>query len=231
MEVTFAATQSLSSYAKLSKLPSSCSTSTRFSPSFFHPKASLFAHQSAQNLGFSVLRLQCVRIKPCPQRNLAVFCSSEGGNTPNVAQGWLLEPVGDGDWKHLGYKVEKPGAYEIFSSEMIVGGVPEKADLVIPVATVSRVHARIENKEGSLFVTDLDSTNGTYLNEKRVPPGATARVAPGSLLTFGDTHLAKFRVSKLEKVLKTETKAEPETESEEKAESEEAAAPQPETGS
>lgn len=233
MEATATATvaQSLSSFTKLSKLPSSCSTSssTPFSPPFFHCKTSLFTHKFAQKLAFQRLKLQCVRIKPCPQRSFAVVCASEGGNTPvDVAQGWLLEPVGDGDWKHIGFKVEKPGSYEIFSSEITVGRVPEKVDLVIPVATVSGVHARIDNKEGSLFITDLDSTNGTFINEKRVPPFATDRVPPGSLLTFGDTHLAIFRVSKLEKARETDSEAE--SESEKKAESQEAAA-QPETAS
>jgi len=94
MEATFAATQSLSPCTRLCKLPSSCSTSTPFSPSFFHHKTSVFTHQYAKNLGFRVLRLQCVRIKPCPRKNFAVVCASEGGNAPNVAQGWLLEPVG-----------------------------------------------------------------------------------------------------------------------------------------
>ena len=51
------------------------------------------------------------------------------------------------------------------------------------------------------------------------------------LWVAGDTHLAIFRVSKLEKVLKTETETETEPESEEKADVEEAAAPQPETAS
>lgn len=53
---------------------------------------------------------------------------------------------------------------------------------------VSGLHARIQNKEGNLLITDLDSTNGTYINEKRVPPGATAVAPPGSLLTFGNYH-------------------------------------------
>ena len=33
---------------------------------------------------------------------------------------------------------------------------------------VSQLHARVFNKDGSWFVEDLGSTNGTYLNTKRV---------------------------------------------------------------
>lgn len=218
------------SYAKISKPLGSCSTSTSISPSLLQCKTSFLAYQSAQYLGLKRLKLQCIKIiKPTPQRKVGVVYASEGGTSPaNVVQGWLLEPVGDGDWKHIGAKVAMPGAYEIFSSdEMVVGRVPEKADLVIPVATVSGLHARIQNKDGSLFVTDLDSTNGTYINEQRVLPGSTAVVPPGSLLTFGDTHLAIFRVSKIKKTIDNEAK-----DSDEKAENEgtEAAA-KPETTS
>ncbi|RZC79105.1 hypothetical protein C5167_003310 [Papaver somniferum] len=81
-----------------------------------------------------------------------------------------------------------PGAFEIASSVVTVGRLPEKADMVIPVATVSGVHARIKVKEGNLLVIDLDSTNGTFIDKKRLSPGVVAMVSPGNCLTFG-THL------------------------------------------
>ncbi|MED6150523.1 hypothetical protein PIB30_073146 [Stylosanthes scabra] len=118
--------------------------------------------------------------------------------SPDASEKWLLQPVGDGDTRHIGFKVEMPGAYEIASREVTVGRVPEKADLVIPVATVSAVHARIQKKQGNLLVTDLDSTNGTFVDDKRLRPGVVTTVSPGSSITFGDTHLAMFRVSKVE---------------------------------
>lgn len=224
-----AAAQSLSYHPRLPKSPAATCSTTSLSPSFLNCRTSLFL--SAKNLRLS--NLEYIRIKHCSQRNVGVGVvhASQGGSvtvaSPDVAQGWLLEPVGDGDWRHIGYKVAMPGAYEIFSSnKMTVGRAPEKADIVIPVATVSGLHARIQSKGGSLFITDLDSTNGTFINEKRVPPGATALVPPGSLITFGDTNLALFRVSRLEKAQEIEE------ETEEKAESESIeVAPQPETTS
>lgn len=68
----------------------------------------------------------------------------------------------------------------------------------VPVATVSGVHARLEAKDdGTLAVTDMDSTNGTYVNERKLVPGFAVAVNPGSLLIFGDIHLAMFRVTKV----------------------------------
>ncbi|KAL9228648.1 hypothetical protein vseg_004203 [Gypsophila vaccaria] len=194
-------------YAKICKPP----TSTCISQSFLHCKTSPRTNQSRGNTGFRRLSSHCTIFKheiECTRKNVGIVqAASDGGpaSTGVTAQGWLLEPVGDGDYKHIGFKVEMPGAYEIFSREVIVGRVPDKADLVIPVATVSGIHARVQNKEGNLLVTDLDSTNGTFINEKRVPPGATALVPPGSLLTFGDTSLAIFRVSRVEKTTEDTT--------------------------
>lgn len=41
--------------------------------------------------------------------------------------------------------------------------------------------------EEYLVVTDLDSTNGTFIGEKRLVPGVAAAALPGSLVTFGTT--------------------------------------------
>lgn len=130
---------------------------------------------------------------------LSLRCSSAATGSPSAvvsSERWILEPAGDGDWKHIGYRVARPGAIEIAPEAMTVGRVPENADVVIPVATVSGVHARLEKKDGNLVVTDMDSTNGTYVNERKLVPGFPVAVQPGSLLIFGDIHLAMFRVRK-----------------------------------
>ncbi|KAM7274822.1 hypothetical protein ACFE04_016688 [Oxalis oulophora] len=138
-----------------------------------------------------------------------------GAQRPSTdsAEGWLLVPVGDGDSRHIGFKVEMPAAFEISSNEVTVGRVADKADVVIPVATVSGVHARIQIKAGKLLVTDLDSTNGTFIGEKRLQPGIPYPAPAGSYVTFGDTNLAIFRVSKLERAEAVEEPAEEESES------------------
>ncbi|KAJ1264611.1 hypothetical protein BS78_08G012700 [Paspalum vaginatum] len=126
-------------------------------------------------------------------------CSSsatDGASTAGPSERWILDPAGDGDWRHIGYKVARAGAIEIVSDAVTVGRVADQADVVIPVATVSGTHARLEKKDGRLLVTDLDSTNGTYINERRLNPGFPIPVEPGSFLIFGDIHLAMFRVRK-----------------------------------
>ncbi|KAJ4771958.1 hypothetical protein LUZ62_056215 [Rhynchospora pubera] len=132
------------------------------------------------------------------RRRTGLRCLASGSSSAGSSERWILEPVGDGDFSHIGYKVAQPGAFEVASSSVTIGRVPEKADVVLPVATVSGLHARLDKKDGLLLVTDLDSTNGTFINEQRLKPGAVTPVPPGSYITFGDTNLAIFRVTKAE---------------------------------
>lgn len=50
---------------------------------------------------------------------------------------------------------------------------------------VSRRHARIYTRDGTCFVEDLDSTNGTFLNGERVTPYLPYAFRDGDALTFG----------------------------------------------
>ncbi|CAO2147491.1 unnamed protein product [Urochloa humidicola] len=153
------------------------------------------------------------------KRRNRLGCSSslaDGPSTVGTSVKWILDPAGDGDWRHIGYKVARPGPVEITSDAVTVGRVADKADIVLPIATVSGTHARLEKKDGRLLVTDLESTNGTYINERRLNPGFPIPIDPGSFLIFGDIHLAMFRVRKMivEVPIESDAAAQQETQTE-----------------
>jgi FHA domain-containing protein len=56
--------------------------------------------------------------------------------------------------------------YEL-EDELIVGR-GEKCDIVLSDTYCSQVHARIFRKDGSVFIEDMGSTNGTFLNRRKV---------------------------------------------------------------
>lgn len=56
--------------------------------------------------------------------------------------------------------------------------------------TVSRIHAQIHMERGKVYLTDLGSTNGTYLNEKLIEPHRPVQLHSGD-----DLMLGKLRVS------------------------------------
>ncbi|MDQ2075569.1 FHA domain-containing protein [Marinimicrobium sp. ABcell2] len=60
-------------------------------------------------------------------------------------------------------------------------GRSSECDITLAVAHLSRRHARLEIQDGLLYVKDLGSANGTYLNGVRV---SEARVRRGDELSF-----------------------------------------------
>ncbi len=66
----------------------------------------------------------------------------------------------------------------------IVGKLPERCDIVIDHPSVSRVHARLERQGKDYYLCDLNSTNGTFLNGKRLMVNERALIHPGDEIGF-----------------------------------------------
>ena len=60
-------------------------------------------------------------------------------------------------------------------------------DLVLNDMIVSRVHCAIYEDSGCIYIADMQSTNGTYLNKKRIE--APHKVKDGDLLLVGKSLL------------------------------------------
>ena len=77
------------------------------------------------------------------------------------------------------------GAQVPLQPETSVGSQPGN-DLVLRDRFVSGHHARLRWDGVSWWVDDLNSTNGTFVNQQRVAPGAPAALTTGALLQIGD---------------------------------------------
>lgn len=86
---------------------------------------------------------------------------------------------------------DRCGDIPLSASHLILGKSREKADIVLPDDTVSRIHARIELRTDGFYVNDLYSTNGTWLNGRRIEPGNAVRLSDGAALGMGSL---QFRV-------------------------------------
>ena len=67
-------------------------------------------------------------------------------------------------------------------AELVVGRDPKSCDVVLEHPTVSRRHAQLHHRDGAWVLQDLDSTNGTRINGKRV---ARCRLEPGDRVMLG----------------------------------------------
>jgi len=94
---------------------------------------------------------------------------------------WILESSGSASGE-LTFRLP-PGGIKT------VGRAP-RADFIVDVALVSRLHCRLEAGDNNLDVIDLSSTNGTYVNGKRVK---RARLTSGDRLRVGRVELTVRR--------------------------------------
>ena len=76
-----------------------------------------------------------------------------------------------------------PTEYSLLKDEMTLGRGTEN-DLVVPHASVSRAHARIQRRNGMYQLVDLNSTNGTFLNDQ--PVHGSVPLDPGSEVRLGE---------------------------------------------
>ena len=67
---------------------------------------------------------------------------------------------------------------------LILGKSRKQSDVVLPGAAVSRKHARIERRMDGYYVTDLFSTNGTFLDGRRLESGQAVVLKNGAQLTL-----------------------------------------------
>lgn len=53
------------------------------------------------------------------------------------------------------------------------------------IKTVSRNHARISVESGKLILTDIGSSNGTFIDGKRLSPNVPTKIESGTMVRFG----------------------------------------------
>lgn len=74
--------------------------------------------------------------------------------------------------------------YEIDKSPYMIGKMRNKADGVISDSKVSRIHACIREDKGRYYLSDLNSTNGTCINDRKLSHNETAELSDGDTVRF-----------------------------------------------
>lgn len=75
---------------------------------------------------------------------------------------------------------------KILEFPFYIGKITDGMDAVIMESTISRVHAKITLEDENLYITDMGSTNGTYLNEENIQPHTRMQIRIGDLLRFAN---------------------------------------------
>ena len=91
---------------------------------------------------------------------------------------WLLKTAED---------AEAPFTFRILPGNIKTIGRAARADFIVDAALVSRVHCRLTAfPDGGLELRDMDSTNGTFVNGRRV---AEVVLSDGDVINIGGNDL------------------------------------------
>jgi pSer/pThr/pTyr-binding forkhead associated (FHA) protein len=79
------------------------------------------------------------------------------------------------------------GRFELGTGSLLLGRLPE-CDVMLEDSLASRMHARVSVQDTHVVLEDLHSTNGIYVNERRVVRGAVLR--HGDRILIGTTEIS-----------------------------------------
>jgi len=72
----------------------------------------------------------------------------------------------------------------ISNHALIIGRNTKASDIVIDEGEIGKIHAEVFKKDLQLFVRDLNSLNGTFVNKQRILPYQTIQIEDGDTVTF-----------------------------------------------
>lgn len=80
---------------------------------------------------------------------------------------------------------QEPVVYKVNHNEILIGSSPSNS-IVIKEHTLSKKHLKIIEDEGSWFVIDQGSTNGSFVDEEQLIPGKRTKITSESVVSLGD---------------------------------------------
>lgn len=140
-----------------------------------------------------------MKCKECQMENIdgAFFCEECGAklDTGNELQDTAIDLGSTSQAAALVLKTQDGSKLEIPSKDEVVIGREDPISEVFPDLDltafdgadggVSRKHAVIHRSGTGYSIEDMGSTNGTYVNKKRVKPNAPQVIKPGDEIRFG----------------------------------------------
>jgi len=74
----------------------------------------------------------------------------------------------------------------IMKDSMLLGRLSDSVDYTIKNKAVGKIHAEIIKKEDSYYIIDLNSVNGTYINNERIACSTAVRLRNGDIVTLAN---------------------------------------------
>lgn len=140
-----------------------------FAPKFLKPKQQKSGGEEDFNY----------RYAPTFENSVLEDAQSDVGNTVFIPWTENCENKLYGtDWKNK-YHID------LSRLPLTVGKLAGMVDMVINEQSISRMHARFTRMGNKIYITDLNSTNGTFRNGMRLAPNSSELIEPGDEIRLG----------------------------------------------
>ena len=97
----------------------------------------------------------------------------------------LLASMPKGKWK-LRPQMQGYEEFCIEGERFLVGKKKGAVDGMINRETISRIHSRLFVRQDRLYISDANSTNGTFVNGRAIEPGEEIEILEGDRILFAD---------------------------------------------
>lgn len=71
--------------------------------------------------------------------------------------------------------------------DFVIGRLEGQVDYICPNKAVGKVHARIERRDGASYLTDLNSVNGTFVNQERLESNKEYEIKNSDHIAFANS--------------------------------------------
>jgi pSer/pThr/pTyr-binding forkhead associated (FHA) protein len=141
-----------------------------------------------------------MKCKECKMENIegALFCEECGAKLEEMTD--LVETAVEGGNTNIVLATPDGSKLQIPAKDEVIIGREDPISEVFPDVDltslggmekgVSRKHAVIHRSGTDFTVEDMGSTNGTYINKKRIQPHAPQMIKPGDEVKFGKLSLS-----------------------------------------
>lgn len=89
---------------------------------------------------------------------------------------WMLKSMKDGKYPDIHFQ----------KGNVVIGSMAEGCTYLLKERGVSRLHAKIMEKADGIYLLDLNSTNGTFLNGEMIEPGRDYKIEEGDMVAFAN---------------------------------------------
>ena len=89
---------------------------------------------------------------------------------------WYLREMKNGQYPDI----------RLQNGTVVVGCMAEGCTYLLKERGVSRLHAKIMEKADGIYLLDLNSTNGTFLNGEMIEPGRDYKIEEGDMVAFAN---------------------------------------------